>query len=87
MEREAELNNITCASEFGGKNATEGGVDGLFRLSCRYRKHPNKISFCSNSVKDYVQQQKDQLLKSTSVFKAKYFFFFFLIFEVTLETT
>ena len=45
MEREAELNNITCASVFGGKNATEGGINGLFRLSCRYRKNQNKTSF------------------------------------------
>ncbi len=35
MERNAALANITCDSQFGGKNATEPGPDKLYRLSCR----------------------------------------------------
>ena len=34
MEREAELNNITCNSALGGKYSTES-YNGLYRLSCR----------------------------------------------------
>ncbi|XP_064598003.1 glycine betaine transporter 1-like [Liolophura sinensis] len=34
MEREAVLANITCDSEFGGKNST-APFNGLYRLSCR----------------------------------------------------
>lgn len=34
MERNAALQNITCSSPLGGKNATES-LNGLYRLSCR----------------------------------------------------
>ena len=34
MEREAELNNITCNSSLGGEYSTES-YNGLYRLSCR----------------------------------------------------
>lgn len=50
IEREAFKHGIECSSEFGGANSSKAGVDGLYRLSCRYMRKQFIVSACNFDV-------------------------------------